>query len=149
MHLFRYLLRVCRMIFSRKAREFFYSHLSTDVLIHNALFCRFSALFFLLYRVNEIAPLFAFLSTVLLTFPRFFTFCRLCDSISVNFPFPNKKLSTPPLGADNFSLFLFDLRLFVLNWLVFAYRMGFRVETLWFCFSDDKVKRRLLVRFKI
>ena len=67
---------------------------------------RFLSYFFLLYKVNEIVPPPRFCQPFLSTFPRFFTFCRLGGSISMNFPSSKQKvIHTPPLGADNSTYF--------------------------------------------
>ena len=79
--------------FSRGAREFIYSYLSTARLFHKRFPCLF-ALSFIFYKVNEIVPPPLFCQPFSLVFPRFFNFCRFCGSFSAIFAFPNKKLST-------------------------------------------------------
>ena len=80
--------------FSREAREFIYSHLSTTRLFHNRFPCLL-ALSFIFYKVNEIVPP-LFCQPFSFVFPRFFIFCRFCGSFFAIFAFPNKKLSTTP-----------------------------------------------------
>ena len=90
--------------FSRGAREFIYSHLSTTRLFHNR-FPHLLSLFFIFYKVNEIVPPPALLSTVFVHFSTIFYFLPLLRLFFGDFCFFKQKVIHNPKTVDNSILF--------------------------------------------